>query len=694
MHHGRMNRRRITHHPSLWLRWLLSSCLGLTALLACASAFAAESPPLRAQVAAMLERERLTGAAWMLLGDDGTIAVDAAGVRRVGGAALRPDDQFQVGSIAKTVIAAGVLRLVTQKRLSLDAPVASWLPEVALDNPWAPAHPVRLRHLLDHTAGLEDASLALVLSTTATPDQALATAFARKGMRLPVRTRPGSEYSYSNFGYVLAAMVIERVTGQRYETVLDAELLRPLGMRDSTFAHVAATDDGPADGPGVVFGHVDGPVAQAAEPMHLRPAGQFLTTAHDMGRFARFLMSDGRIDGELLIDPALLAQMGHNRETVASQAGLAASYGLGLWRRDRHGAIGRCHEGSTTGFRAMFCLGFTPQFPDHATNRHRAFFIVFNTDSETADYRAFDAMMIRALDLPPPRAVQRAPAPAADDPDAWLGWYARMPGKVPAFEYLDLLFNPAHISRSATGLTLRPLQAAPVELHPAGGRLYVAADRIDASHVLIVGRDGPEWSNGFSTYRKVSFWRLLAYWANLALGLAGLLHVLMAGSLRLIRGASVFHADPIRSRRSGWSSSPSRSPSPWSPSAGSGWATSRLRVWRSQQRPPRSRWRRPSGSGAPCVAPPVDALLPGAATCGRCSRFCNGAWCSPSGECCRCAPGHEGLSTRCDSRHGCPIDLGNTAVDADRSHKRSAPQTKSPANGRAFLSCVLRAGRR
>ena len=111
----------------------------------------------------MLERERLTGAAWMLLGDDGTIAVDAAGVRRVGGAALRPDDRFQVGSIAKTVIAAGVLRLVTQKRLSLDAPVASWLPEVALDNPWVPAHPVRLRHLLDHTAGLEDASLALVL---------------------------------------------------------------------------------------------------------------------------------------------------------------------------------------------------------------------------------------------------------------------------------------------------------------------------------------------------------------------------------------------------------------------------------------------------------------------------------------------------------------------------------------------------
>jgi CubicO group peptidase (beta-lactamase class C family) len=508
----------------LWL-WLCVAML--TAALPAAASTTGD------RVETMLRAQGLTGATWMLLDPERGVVTEAAGVRRAGGAPVQPEDRFQVGSIAKPVMAAGVLRLVAQGRVSLDTPVVQLLPRIALDNPWERTHPVRLRHLLDHTAGLEDAGLSLVMSTTAKADQPLAAMFAGRDMRLPVRTRPGSEYSYSNLGYVLVAMIIERIAGQRYEAFLDAELLRPLGMRASSFDFVPASDPG-ATGPAVVHGHVDGARPHPNGPLHLRPAGLFLTTSADMGAFARFLLGDGSIDGVPFIDAGLLRQMGRVRGTVAADAGLEAGYALGLWRRDRHGAIGLCHEGSTVGFRAMLCL-----YPDDG----KAFFIAFNMDSETADYGAFDALMIRQLGLAPAAATPAADT--IDDPSPWLGWYARLPGKMPAFEYFDVVLNPVRIADAGDGLTLQPLFAEVVPLTPVGGRRYRAQDRIDASHILLEGRDGPEWSNGYGTYRKVPTALLVAYWINLALGLAGVSYLLVVGAWRLLRRARAFPADPF-----------------------------------------------------------------------------------------------------------------------------------------------------
>jgi hypothetical protein len=66
-------------------------------------------------------------------------------------------------------------------------------------------------------------------------------------------------------------------------------------------------------------------------------------------------MGDGRLDGKPFIDEALLRAMGRPVQTEAARAGLEIGYALGLARRDRFGAPGRCHGGSTVGFRAMLC---------------------------------------------------------------------------------------------------------------------------------------------------------------------------------------------------------------------------------------------------------------------------------------------------------------------------------------------------
>ena len=93
-----------------------------------------------------------------------------------------------------------------------------------------------VRHLLDHTAGLDDMRLWQTFNTRPTADTPLSEAFDRDASVLAIRSRPGRQFSYSNISYTLAAMVIESVTGERYEAWLERELLAPLQMRDSTFA--------------------------------------------------------------------------------------------------------------------------------------------------------------------------------------------------------------------------------------------------------------------------------------------------------------------------------------------------------------------------------------------------------------------------------------------------------------------------
>ena len=169
-----------------------------------------------------------------------------------------------------------------------------------------------------------------IFTLRADPRAPLARAFDRDPDLLRVRTEPGSQFSYSNMGFTLAAMAIESITGERYETWLGRELLGPLGMADSTFEFRSQT--GPDADARLAWGHQENFEPVAALPVWLRPATQFTTTAHDMTLAMRFLMSDGRIDGAPFIDETLLRAMGR-ASTEAAKAGLATGYGLGLATR-------------------------------------------------------------------------------------------------------------------------------------------------------------------------------------------------------------------------------------------------------------------------------------------------------------------------------------------------------------------------
>ena len=498
---------------------LLLLTLGLTCP---ESAAAKQSDPVQEGMARHLASEGLPGAVWSLV-TPGAIMTGAAGLKHAAKAeAMRIDTRVHVGSVAKTVLAMGVLRLVTTGKLTLDTEVASLLPALRFDNPWQSTDPVRIRHLLAHTADLDNFRFSQIFSLRARADTPLLEALGDK--TLSVNTRPGARYAYSSTGYHLLGMVIEAVTHQRYERYLDTELLGLLGMHDSSFEFSVQT--GASADPRLAMGHFEHGVAQPAVPVYFRPATQFMTTAADMGRFARFLMSDGRAGDTPLIAPALMAALGNAEGTEAARAGLAGGHGLGLARRDRHQVLGDCHPGTMPGFQAMLCL-----YPREG----KAFFVAANADVETADYDKLNKVLIDALDL----AASPAPTPSSSAPanmDEWGGVYVPAWHAVASLAWVDSILNAVDVRWDGAQLQLAPLQGKPASLRPAGGMLFQAGGRIAPSHVLYRAEGERMLSDGLRTYRKEPFAKMLCLWLSAALGLAGLLTVLLRGVWLLARG--------------------------------------------------------------------------------------------------------------------------------------------------------------
>jgi CubicO group peptidase (beta-lactamase class C family) len=493
---------------------------------------------LTVSIETALVEEGLGGATWVLVTPEGT-TIGAAGLRDASRQRpMSPDDRVQVGSVAKTLVATGVLALVTQGRVDLDAPLARYLPDVPIENRWEPEAPLRVRHLLDHTGGLDDARMWQVFSLRADPDASLRDGLTHPGGTLGRRHRPGERFSYSNTGYLLLGILIETVTGTRYERWLDTELLAPLGMARSTFAFVTQT--GPEADPTLAMGHFDPKSTSAAVPIHVRPASQLTTTAADMARFASFLMGDGMVDGRTLVDRKLLRGMSVATTTEAARGGLAAGYALGLARRDRHGVVGRCHLGNIGTFRSAICL-----YPE----QQRAFFVAFNSDPEDGRFDRVDALLVDALGVTAP-SLQSVRAPGVD-PTEWEGFYRARPNRFEQFAYLDELTGVTRVRWDGEALHLEPLAGSARALRPLGGRLFRAPDRCEATHVLLRTSGGiPVVSDGMRTLERVNAVSVWGLWMSAVVGIVALAYLLVVGALRSARAL----------RRGEWRDEPLRWP--------------------------------------------------------------------------------------------------------------------------------------
>lgn len=473
------------------------------------------------QLDLILDEESLPGITWATV-DGSTMSTGGRGLANLATASpMTADTKVQVGSVTKTLVAVGVLHLVSTGQLAIDADVERLLPMLNWRNPWGGQSPITIRNLLEHTAGLDNIRMWQFLNSEVTPDTPLRDAFPTNHEHLlQIRTRPGSQYSYSNMGYALLGLVIERITTERYEDYLARELLKPLGMIDSSFEFITQSQDSR-----LAMGYLGRGVSQHSVPLYLRPAGQFTTTANDMLHLLRFMLGDGHIDGARFVAPQYMAQLGEPSTTEAYQAGLSNGHGLALATRDRHGVLGQCHPGETFGFRAYLCL-----FPDE----RKAFFYAVNADSETADYERLNKHFIERLSVSPRSPVS---AVATQDLAEYTGLYVLAPSNMAQFEWLDWMFNSVWLAEDSQkgGLMMRSLQQADRLILPLGNGLFRDAERRQASHVFF-GSEDRLLSYGLTTWRRTSPVPLILGWVSLVAGVLGLLYLLLRGGWLLVRG--------------------------------------------------------------------------------------------------------------------------------------------------------------
>lgn len=252
-----------------------------------------------------------------------------SGVADIGtGRPVPSNGHFRIGSTNKTLVATVVLQLEAEGALRLDDTAGRLIPDVTAGSGHGRA---TVRQLLQHTAGIPDDAFPSIGSAADYRrhryDHRDPAAIVAAAMRLEPGTPPGT-WDYSNTGYLVLGMIIERVTGRPWHHEAERRILRPLHMTHTIW---------PGDSPSLPRPHARGyqrfapgePLTDVTELIDADASGGYVSTTADLTRFLR-----GLTDGSLL-PKAQLAKMRQTVPVDEQTAGLwpGARYGLGIFSR-------------------------------------------------------------------------------------------------------------------------------------------------------------------------------------------------------------------------------------------------------------------------------------------------------------------------------------------------------------------------
>jgi CubicO group peptidase (beta-lactamase class C family) len=245
--------------------------------------------------------------------------------------AARIDSPYQIASISKQFTAAALLLLEDDGKLTMDDTVAKWLPGISGGDR------ITIRQLLSHTAGLQDywpQDYSFQAMETPTTPQAIVDRWAKK----PLDFTPGTQWQYSNTGYVVAGLIAEKAADEPLMTLLERRIFTPLGIK--------AIDQDKAIGGRFPTGYhrnALGPVRAAPPPADgwLFAAGELSMSAGDLAKW-----DVARLNRSLLPADDWAAQ----EKPVLLADGSTTNYGLGVSLGKRAGQPYVEHSGEAVGF--------------------------------------------------------------------------------------------------------------------------------------------------------------------------------------------------------------------------------------------------------------------------------------------------------------------------------------------------------
>jgi len=380
----------------------------------------------------LLDLDLISGSVLIARGGEVLLAKGYGPADREYGIPNTPDTKFRLGSVTKQFTAAAIMLLQERGQLSVDDPLARFLPD------FPRADEIRLHHLLTHSSG--------VTNYNELPDyhtkliQPLSIAEVIDWFKdVPPQFAPGERFSYSNSGYVLLAAVIEKVSGRTYADFLRESLFAPLGM-DGT-----GQDDYTTVLPGRAEGYVnDGREIYRALYRDLpftSGAGSLYSTVRDLYRWDRALRTD-----------TPLSAAARERMFSAQQG----EYGYGWFIRERCGRRLITHGGGINGFLTDF-----QRFVDDDVT----VIVLLNYESTFA-WRVFDGLGAIALGEPYEPAL--LPAGAAVPPE-------RLAAAVGVYRIDEQ--NDLTVAQADGGLTVQVTGEEPCAAVPQSDAVLFLRDR-------------------------------------------------------------------------------------------------------------------------------------------------------------------------------------------------------------------------
>jgi len=276
------------------------------------------SNAIRLRMQSLVDKGTIPGAVTLVIKKDHVISFEAVGYRDLESKTpMTQDTIFDIRSMTKTVTAVGIIILMEEGKLALNDPVEMYLPEFkgSAFKDEGGEHPITIRQLLTHTAGLPLYKLPLSGEMPIKRNQTLAEYVAFLAKQTP-EYEPGTRHRYSSGGFAILGRIIEVVSGVPFDQFIAQRVFVPLGMKDSSFFYPFAKQSRVAS----IYRMQDGKLSKWEELMGysrkaVYPGPEFgmYSTASDMAAFSQMLLNGGIYKGRRILTRLSVQQMTANQ---------------------------------------------------------------------------------------------------------------------------------------------------------------------------------------------------------------------------------------------------------------------------------------------------------------------------------------------------------------------------------------------
>lgn len=410
---------------------------------------------------------------------------------------------FRIGSVSKSFVAVAVMKLVEEGKLNLNDKLKDLAPEVPFTNKWEETHPVRLVHLLEHTTGFDD----LHPHDYATNGESWTTlqGIQYNPVTRTCRWEPGKHTSYCNGGPPIAAYVVEKVTGQRFEDYVKDLIFSPLNMKTSTYFLDAIVQER------LSKAYVTSDY-QTAPYWHIidRAAGSINSTALEMANYLRFYLGRGRFDSTQILNAESIDRMEKSLSTLAGQAGVTEGYGLYLGNSKFRGIRKVWHGGGMEGFLSSFTY-----FP----TLDIGFVLLVNQSNggmQKMEMLLNNFLVTEEMAIP----VEQFSNDVSINPEI-PGWYRSASSRNGFMRFIDWPLNYMKISHREDGYFIKVPFKPEVEIYPVDANSFILEKDGDFASVVFMKDENDDayvqLPDMMANYKKSSGFSI---WFVIVLGIA------------------------------------------------------------------------------------------------------------------------------------------------------------------------------